>query len=184
MSKKLLIPLILLLIIILLLINLGKSGLFYKIKLSEKIVGPFTLVYEEHIGPYNKIGPVIDKIYYSLLEDKVLSSQGFGIYYDDPKKTEEDELRSIGGCLISDSSYLPNDKYKVLELNPAKAIVAEFPYKNKTSLFLGVLKFYPAYTKYIKKNNLEPKEIMEIYDMPNHKIIYIGFLKNSSMDAL
>jgi predicted XRE-type DNA-binding protein len=49
----------------------------------------------------------------------------------------------------------------------------EFPYKNSFSIIAGIIKVYPKIEQYIQDNNLKTNEIMEIYDVPSNKIIYL-----------
>ena len=86
-------------------------GFFAKIQIEEREVGPFKVVYEEHIGDYRGTGKIMDEIYHSLLDDGIETYKGFGIYYDDPKTTEKDKLRSIAGCILEE-----NDHLKISEL--------------------------------------------------------------------
>jgi hypothetical protein len=149
-----------------------------KIKVSIARQGGESLVYVEHTGDYRKSSILIDKIYYSLLEEeKVKTFKGFGIFYDDPARVDRHELRSEVGCVLDDpdNEILEKlaGKYK-LKLYPAKDfIVAEFPYKGKMSLITGSWKVYSALKKFVVTNGLdEYSPVMEIYDVPGEKILY------------
>lgn len=172
------------LIIIILLIFAGLLvlyswlGGFKKVQFSFQETGGEVLVYESHIGDYKNVGKVIDKMYYALLNDeKVECFRGFGIYYDNPQKVEREKLRSDVGNILEDPTpeileqLSPN--YNIRTLDKQQYLVAEFPYKNQMSIFMGIMKVYPALNKYIRENNLsEEGFVMEIYDVPGKKIIY------------
>ena len=120
----------------------------------------------------------MDKIYNSLLnEDKIETFKGFGVYYDNPQKVEKSELRSEAGCILekTDIDKLPNleKKYTVRTFPEKEYIITEFPYKGKISIFFSIMKVYPALNKFAKQNGYnEESSVMEIYDIPNKKILY------------
>lgn len=146
------------------------------IKIAKQ--GGETLVYEEYIGDYRNSAIVMDRIYYSLMQNEGIKTfRGFGIYYDDPRKVERNRLRSEAGCILEDpgNEILDNlaGKYNI-KLLPAKDfIVTEFPYKGKMSVISGTVRVYPALNKYVKERGFDESGwVMEIYDVPGKKIIY------------
>jgi len=153
-------------------------GGFKKVNFQPAIQGGEILVYEEVLGDYAQSGAVMDRVYNSLLKrEKIETFKGFGIYYDNPKEVEKSKLRSMVGCILekNDSAKLNGLKknYKIKSCRKGTYITAEFPFKGKMSVMIGILKVYPAMNKYIKVNRLSEKgAVMEIYDMPNKKILY------------
>ncbi len=149
-----------------------------KIHFSVQEAGGEVLVYESHIGDYKNVGKVIDKMYYTLLnEEKVECFRGFGIYYDNPQKVEKEKLRADVGNILENPTPEILDQlapsYNIRTLEKQQYLVAEFPYKNQLSIIMGIMKVYPALNRYIKVNNLsEEGFVMEIYDVPGKKIIY------------
>ena len=152
-------------------------GGFKTITFKEEEQGGETIVYEEMIGDYRQTPKVQDKIYYSLLNnDKIETTKGFGIYYDNPKEVEKIKLRSEIGCIVEglDSETVAKlaQKYKIKTLSKTRCIVTEFPFKGMLSVFVGIMKVYPAFEKYCKQNGLSDSPMMEIYDVPNKNIVY------------
>ena len=153
-------------------------GGFGRIKFTLQEAGGETLIYESHTGDYKNVGEVIDKMYYALLnEEKVECLRGFGIYYDNPRKVEKAKLRSdVGNILENHTPELLQQlegKYKIKTLEKQKFLVAEFPYKSRLSIIMGIMRVYPAMTRHIHKHNLsEEGFVMEIYDVPGKKIEY------------
>ena len=151
---------------------------FKKLKISVMETGGELLVYEEIKGDYRQSGAVMDRIYNSLLNDDGIETfKGFGIYYDNPRKVGKNELRSEAGCILEDKDRDKiNDikgKYTIRTYEKKNCITTEFPYKGKISVLFGIMKVYPALTKFAKENGFpEDSEVMEIYDIPDHKIIY------------
>jgi len=165
-------------IIILAIIAYAYYGGFKKVTFQTSEQGGEILVYEELTGDYNKSGVVMDRVYNSLLKDeKTETFKGFGIYYDNPKEIERSKLRSVVGCILekTDSAKLKDltHKYKIKSCPKGTYITTEFPFKGKMSVMIGIMKVYPAMSKYIKEKGLSEKgAVMEIYDTPNKKILY------------
>lgn len=174
--KIFLIALIVLIIIVLIVIVY--FGGFKKLNISIEDAGGEMLVYESISGNYKKSGVVMDKIYYSLLNnEKIETYKGFGIYYDNPKKVEESKLRSEAGCIIEEKDTakisILEKKYSIRVFPVKKYIVTEFPYKGKLTVIFGIFKVYPALAEYARRNGFyEDAPVMEIYDIPNGKIMY------------
>lgn len=141
--------------------------------------GGETVAYESVTGDYSQTPVYTDKIYNSLLnEDKIETTRGFGIFYDNPKDVDTDKLRSEVGCIIdttldSIQTAQLSKKYNIKTLPQSKYIVAEFPYKGSASIMVGIFKVYPALENYSKENNITTTgPVTEIYDVPNMKIVY------------
>jgi effector-binding domain-containing protein len=158
-------------------------GGFAKIELQIAETGGETLVFEEITGDYKQSAVVMDKIYHDLLEKEDIETyRGFGIYYDNPKEVEIDKLRADAGCILEDSllKHIPEleGKYNIKTLPTSTYISTEFPFRGKLSVLLGILRVYPALQKFAKSNQLDNLgEVVEIYDIPNKKIIYRQLLK-------
>ncbi len=165
--------------ITILLIYLSGYGLFSSVKITEKNVGPYLLIYEKHIGDYKNAGSVMDKLYYDLKDNyKIETTKGFGLYYDNPQDVAKEELRSIIGCIVEEKTIEDlkdlNNKYGIQEYPISKSVVAEFPFKGKMSIILGIFKVYPKLGAYLEKHEYSPAPVMELYDQPSEKIEYIS----------
>ncbi len=160
-------------------IELIQNGIFSSPVITEKEIGPYTLVYKKYIGEYNNVGPVMDKVYYDLKNKYgIATTKGFGIYYDDPKTVSRDKLRSIVGCVVESKSINEigalGNSFGVYEYPKSNSVVAEFPYKGKMSVPIGILKSYSKLSAYITSRNYASVPVMELYDQTNKKIEYIS----------
>lgn len=158
-------------------------GGFSKIDIQISEQGGETLVYEEITGDYKQSAVVMDKIYNDLIEKEDIETyRGFGIYYDNPKVVEIDKLRAEAGCILETNQLKHiaklEEKYKIKTLPVTNCITTEFPFRGKMSVLLGILRVYPSLQKFAQSNQLDNLgEVVEIYDMPNKKIIYRQLLK-------
>jgi ribosomal protein S24E len=174
---KTLIIVILCLLVVLVLLYTYFGG-FKKITVEIINKGGETVVYEDITGDYKQCGVVMDSIYYSLLDNYgIETSKGFGKYFDNPQKVEKEKLRSQAGSIIEkqDISRLNSIKgdFKIMELPIQKYLTTEFPYKNRLSVILSIIKVYPALNRFVKANDFEEDTpVIEIYDIPNNKILY------------
>lgn len=63
--------------------------------------GPYWLLTRDHLGPYHKIAAVISDVETWARTQGEPCTLTFGEYMDNPDTTDEDRLRSRGGCIIS-----------------------------------------------------------------------------------
>jgi len=161
------------------LVFLFNNGLFVRPKIESKVVGPFRLVYNQHIGEYKGTKGVMDKIYEDLLKIEISTTKGFGIYFDNPQTTPKEELRSYAGCIVEVGDYgklsLENKPGEVMDFPKQECFVTEFPFKGPFSVLMGIIKVYPELKKYAEGNMDLPT--MEVYDVPNKKIMYVAVKK-------
>lgn len=166
------------LLLVLLIWVFAYHGFFNRIRFQLVETGGEIIVYESMIGDYKNSGRVMDKLYFSLINDfNVHTTKGFGIYYDNPKKIERANLRSDIGCVIENISIEKiieiEKKYRVKTFPKSTYLCCDFPFRNKMSLFFALIKVYPAMEKFSTKNHLkEDGFVMEIYDVPDRKIYY------------
>jgi len=176
-TSRIILGIILTLILILVTIYAYYGG-FYKINFEVRQGGGETLVYRSLKGDYSQTGKVTDEIYQILLSEyEIETFNGFGIYYDNPAEVATEELRSDVGCILPDAhaDKIPmlESEFKVETAPFGDFVVAEFPYRGQLSFMVGVMKVYPAMARYVEQQGLNPNTpVMEIYDIPNKKIIY------------
>jgi hypothetical protein len=146
-----------------------------EIQMAEQ--GGEFVVYDSIVGEYQQSGVLMDKIYYTLLNDfKIETYKGFGKYFDNPKKVEKTKLRSEAGCIIETKDVdraQATGIFKSKILPVQRYIVVEFPYKGKFSVLFSIMKVYPALSKFASMNGFdEDGAVLEIYDIPNKTIFY------------
>jgi DNA gyrase inhibitor GyrI len=156
---------------------LAWHGLFANISITEKKAGPYVLVYKKHIGNYKNSGNVMDEVYKDLISNSIESSKGFGLYYDNPRKVKTAKLRCVAGCIVDGVGIEELKKkisgYRIAEYPGSKCVIAEFPYRGKISINLGIFRVYPQLIDYLAYKKYDEMPIMELYDVPGHKIEYI-----------
>ena len=151
---------------------------FSTVILNIKHEGGETMLYREITGPYSQTGEAITKIRYDLKNEfKIEPNKDFGMFFDSPRKVEKSKLRSDVGCILENSDTLRlfwlRAKFNIMICPVKDYITTEFPYKGKVSIMIGLMKVYPALMKYVKANGYdESGPVIEIYDIPNSKIIY------------
>lgn len=164
-------------IVIVLLVYLGYLGMFSKVTITEKPMGSFWMVYGRHIGEYKDVGPVMDGIYRDLKDSySITTTKGVGLYYDNPQEVPKEKCRSIAGCVLEDKDAARvaelKKKYMVRKYPASNCVVAEFPFKSKMSIIVGIIKVYPQLGKYVKEKGYAMGPSLEIYDTPGKMTIY------------
>ncbi len=173
---KLVIAVIIIIIGIVIVIT-GYFGAFTRVSIKEKSKKAFWLIFERFIGPYQNTGPIMDKLYYRLLnDDSIETFRGFGIYYDNPGEVKSSNCRSIVGSILEEKDYNRinelKSRYNIMKISESKGLSSQFPYKGKLSIMMGILKVYPQINKKIETMKTETKPIMEIYNIPEKLIHY------------
>lgn len=153
-------------------------GYFSKIDVIEKEEGGYLLAGKKVMGPYSKVGTHINTVEYKLMEMGINSLQSFGIYYDNPQTTPNEKCKSLVGCIITKNDLELSEIIKlnnlIIDSIPrTKAIIAEFPIKNRMSYSIGAMKVYPLLTNYLITKKYTKIVSFEIYDKALQKIIFV-----------
>lgn len=170
------------------LLILNAYGLFTEVKVSERSVGPYLLIYDTWTGDYKVTGTVMKKVSVQLEENhRIQCPRTFGLYYDNPKTVPTEKLRSIGGCVVKGKTIADleahNLGYGIYEFPKTKSVVTKFPFKGALSIIFGVIKVYPKLAEYLQTHRIVPSPIMELYDSADESITYISPI-DISRDAL
>jgi hypothetical protein len=153
-------------------------GYFTQVKVIEKEAGGYKVIGVNVTGPYSNVAADMEKVDKQLKDMGVISSKGFGIYYDDPKVVPAEKCRSFVGSIIEENDFrivseLKPEGLKIDSIPLARSVVAEFPIKNPLSYMIGPMKVYPALSEYMASKGYRSALSVEIYDMANKKIIFV-----------
>jgi hypothetical protein len=152
------------------------AGMFNPVKVAEGKSDRYVLVCKKMTGPFSQSPRAVREVREKLFLKGVEARQGFGIYLDDPKKVKEADLRWVAGCVIDakDSKQAAKGgEYPVRVYGPVKAVIAEFPFRNRWNILAGVFKVYPAMGRLAKEKGYEAESVMEVYDMKAGRITYV-----------
>lgn len=146
------------------------SGFFARAKVEIKSMDSFVAVYQNHQGEYSKTLSIQEQIADMLWEDGVDNYKNFGIYFDDPKTTNSDDLHSIAGRVIAaeheNKVAKSSDKYQIYLFKRQKVAVVELPVKNIFSLYAGIYKAYPLLENFAAEHGISENHVIEVYDIP------------------
>lgn len=171
---------VILILIVLIVVILGVaaySGFFHSVVITEKEIGPFTMVLKKHTGSYYKTKATFDAVN-TILKKAVDTKKlkAVGLYYDDPAKVKEKQLRSECGYIVDKGDL---DKIKALskdlvikDFNKTRCAVGEFPLRTFLSYMIGPARVYPKLGEYGKVKKLTGDFGMEIYDIQSKIILY------------
>ena len=125
---------------------LYNMGLFGKVSVSEKEIGPFKIACQDYKGPYQQADLVFNKVNKLLIsEDGISPAEGIGFFYDDRRNLIPGNFRSKIGYIIEQGDYakLPEiaKKLEVMDYPATKCVVAEFPMVSSFSTSWGRSKF-------------------------------------------
>lgn len=151
-----------------------KLGAFREVAIATQEDGPFHVLSKEHLGPYHKIADVILEVEAWARSQGEPCTRSFGEFFDDPERTDEDRLRSRGGCILNKSapadiealkSKLPAN-YNLTTIDQRLYAIATFD----GAPSLGPVKVYPKVLEYVSLNRLEIKgAVIEIYEIHSER---------------
>ena len=126
-------------------------GAFQGVKISEGVAPTFHLLGRDHVGPYHKIVSEIEEVEAWAKVHAVDCSQSFGLYFDDPRSTEQERLKSFGGCWVSEQALpaLP-EGFRILDWTAPYFVKAIF----EGSPSIGPMKVYPKVEEEIISKHL------------------------------
>jgi len=157
-------------------------GGFHKLVAFDVVMWPHTVAYVDHVGDYKLIWEKMDELYEVLIWEEIITDMGIGIYLDDPSSVAVDELRSEGGVVIDEDDIskldINRNNYKIKNLEKTDYAVITFPFKNKLSYMVWMIRVYPVLWEYLIENKYsEEWPAIEMYDMKNNLIYYMVEIK-------
>ena len=137
-----------------------RTGFYKEVHITSGELGPFHLVYKEHLGPYHKIPPVIKEVEEAMENIGNKCSLAFGRYLDDPKTVDHDRLRSHGGCAFNQPLSHPTSSFKQEQIPRKEYVIATF----NGSPSVGPFKVYPKVEEWFKKFGYKQTgSVIELY---------------------
>lgn len=154
-------------VVISIMIRLGS----FKPVVIERVpsTGPMWLLAKDHLGAYHKIAPMISEIETWARANGEPCVLSFGEYTDNPDHTDEDRLRSRGGCIISDPAHATT--LKSLKLPTGVSVTAYEIGDSLAASFegspsIGPIKVYPQVFAQMSSLDLRSSgPIFEIYEV-------------------
>lgn len=158
------------------------GGFYYygglsNIRIEERTLGPFIVIYEKNNGDYQKSNMAIKKLIKMAQENGVSPQAGFGMYQDVVSGEPQNDMQNESGIIINNQDagrlqHILDETVHQREISSFEAIMGEFPFKGTASMLLGVWKVYPRLSKYLAGKRLKKGASFEIYDMAKKKTIY------------
>jgi hypothetical protein len=180
-------------------IFIWRMGFFRRILFNTGVLKEIDIYYKEYTGDYYYIYEEYEKIDLIINRLKLNKNEyfPFGLYYDDPKKTEASKCRAIVG-IIKEIKEKENKKeenntescviskgYKKSNLPETDCLFSFFEFINPMSKVLGINKFYSTLEsslqseQFRKTFNIDKKKYklsVEIYK--GDKVFFFVPLKN------
>lgn len=165
----------------------GYWGGFSQVLVDQVPKGPYEVVYEVHRGSYANIFRPIERVEARLSNLGFGNLRGFGLYFYDPDKTPEKDLRSLGGAVLPWGQSLPPEqqvRFKSATLPKQEYLVAKHPLKGDASILIGLTRVYPVLEQARIERGLPEGPIIEIYDRQAGEILYLLATDPESLTAL
>lgn len=158
------------------------TGAFKSVAVGTDERGPYTIIYQEHVGAYHKIVDKLTQVETWAKENSLNCRFTFGEFFDNPKVSEEGRLKSRGGCLVESSQITDVEAYKKTTL-PANFKIDELPKRKAVvALFngspgIGPFKVYPKVEDYMQERKLVSNgAVVEIYEVIDKNTMHTTYL--------
>jgi hypothetical protein len=152
-------------------------GFFSPVNVQRLEAGPYMLVGQKLRGDYGQSGKAMDAMRVWLQKRHIQCTRGFGIYFDDPRRVEKSRLRSWVGNVLENTDQGKaaeiREKYEIKTLPTTEYFQVELPFKNQASVFIGIMRAYPALFKCAQARGFSNQPVLELYDAPNKKVTYL-----------
>ena len=139
-------------LIALVMLGAGYLGVFSRIEIEEREVGPYSLVYREMRGTdLQQVGAITTGLEL-LLERNGVTARPFDVFY--PKDAQPNEIGFALTTRVGDETrarLAATDGVRLREVPRQRALVARFPWRSRLSFLVGYLKVDPALRAYRQK---------------------------------
>ncbi|EGD74778.1 hypothetical protein PTSG_07011 [Salpingoeca rosetta] len=143
-----------LVVVLVVVLLLAYMGVFQAVRFVPASIPKCQIAGFTHIGPYQNIGSVFEKVEKIQKELKLEHSFFCGLYHDDPSVTAKDKLRAFAGMAFEkplDEETLTTLKEKGMrvrhETDEIPCYTTYFPFRNVLSYMLGPMLVYPRINK-------------------------------------
>ena len=149
-------------------------GAFSSVDITTAEKGPYHFIYMEHLGPYYEVVNKINEVENYLKKHNIEYKNAAGIYFDDPAKVKEEDLKSYAGFIVNDSLAVEKP-FHYTKINRRQVVVA----KIEAFPMIAPFKVYPAFHEWLENNkNIEiVAPPLELY-FPEHIVeVHFAFQK-------
>lgn len=157
------------------------TGALHKVEVQKTIFPETRIAYVTYIGDYSqayKQTSIVEQAIKEKYNTDWSREPCFGLYYDDPGKTDKEKCRSVVGKFIPDNfsekEAPAGITFDVIpRIEPILQI--EYPLRSILSIFAGMARAYPAINNYTENNNTKIKTAMlEVYGYKSSEILFAG----------
>ncbi len=142
-----------LVLIALVLVGATYLGVFSRIEIEEREVGPYSLVYREMQGTdLQQVGAITSGLESLLEQNGVTARRPFDIFY--PKDARPNEIGFVFTARLADETRVRLASVQgvlLRELPRQRALVTRFPWRSRLSFLVGYMKVDPALRAYRQK---------------------------------
>ncbi len=143
-------------------ITIWRAGAFADVNVKTGDQGGYLLVGTDHIGSYQKIGSAFTKVKNAQNKAGMDSSMFVGVYFDDPGKVKEDQLRSFAAFVVKDSIegmkvIKNNPDFHFLNIERTHSYYTELQTDGMLSMIIAAVKAYPKLGEAVSADRVSPE---------------------------
>jgi len=130
----------------------------------------------DYMGPFEKIGPMYERVVSSGDSLGLSTDSLVGVYYSNPEEVAPDSLLSFVGIVVGNSDddlgTLDFGKMRTEHIPAGRALWIDFPYSNTLGMIVGIMRAYDALGEASVAAGLEPGWVYEIHSEGNVRFVF------------
>lgn len=137
-------------------------GVFRRVSIDEREVGPFTLIYREVPGTSMKRARQVTGDLVAVLEARGVANRvPLDVFHPDDRQSESGfAVEAAASRLVA----VAESGVQIKEMPRQRSLVTEFPWRNPLSFVVGYLKVDPALARYRARHGYVKTEALALND--------------------
>ena len=151
-------------------------GAFKSLTVNDSPQGGYVVVGYDYMGPFEKIGPVYERVVATGDSLGLSTDSLIGVYYSNPEEVAPDSLLSFVGIVVGNSDddlgTLDFGNMRTEQIPAGRALWIDFPYSNTLGMIVGIMRAYDALGEASVAAGLEPGWVYEIHSEGNVRFVF------------
>ena len=151
-------------------------GAFKSLTVNDSPQGGYVVVGYDYMGPFEKIGPVYERVVATGDSLGISTDTLIGVYYSNPDEVVPDSLLSFVGIAVGNSDddlgTLDFGAMRTERIPAGRALWIDFPYSVRLGMYVGIMRAYDALGEAAAEAGLEPGWVYEIHTDGNVRFVF------------
>jgi hypothetical protein len=151
-------------------------GAFTSLTVNDSPQGGYVVMGYDYMGPFEKIGPVYERVVAKSDSLGISTDSLVGVYYSNPDEVAPDSLLSFVGVVVGksddDLGTLDFGGLRPERIPSGRALWIDFPYSSTLGMYIGIMRAYGALGEAATEAGLEPGWVYEVHTKGNVRFVF------------